>query len=94
MTDPTERGYTRSFPVTPETQAAALTEAMRRNPPKLRFTRGMAKHAAAMEGRTPPYPTVTLGRGRWFEVIRLLRRDGTKSAARLADQIERQIHDC
>lgn len=40
---------TKSYPVTLATRAAALTAVMRRDPPKLRFTRGMALAAQQME---------------------------------------------
>jgi hypothetical protein len=41
----------RTYPVTLEARAAALTAALRANPPRLRLTRGMVKAAERMENR-------------------------------------------
>lgn len=39
----------------------------------------------------PPYPTVVLSARKWRQVVRALRRDGTKQAAALGDAIEAAI---
>jgi hypothetical protein len=40
---------TKSYPVTEQSRAASLTAVMRREPPKLRLSKGMADAARAME---------------------------------------------
>jgi hypothetical protein len=52
-----------------------------------------------MSGQAPtaadwgPYPSVTLGAGRWRWVIKALRRNGSTEALRIAATIERQISE-
>lgn len=47
-----------------------------------------------MSDHIPPFPSVTLGRGRWLAIIRILRARGTKEATELASSLERYIrHD-
>jgi hypothetical protein len=41
----------KTFPITNKDRAQALTEAFRRNPPKMRFTKGMAEAARQLETR-------------------------------------------
>ena len=42
---------TKSYPVTKQTRAASLTAVMRREPPRLRLSKGMADAAREMERR-------------------------------------------
>ena len=39
----------KTFPITNKDRAQALTEAFRRNPPKMRFTKGMAQAARQLD---------------------------------------------
>lgn len=39
----------------------------------------------------PPYPQVVLGRGRWADLLKILRLYGSKQAAVLAETIRGQI---